>query len=176
MANQLNLFGLTKTELKSFFLSLGERPHRSEQLMKYLFHHHACNFAFMANFSKILQQQLFKIATLTLPNIIGKYHSQDGVIKWLLKLTDGNVIESVYIPEKNRNTLCISSQAGCALNCKFCATGKQGFNRNLSSAEIVAQVVIAKRYLAKYEKNYHQCCLYGNGRALAQRKSSVCKR
>ncbi len=169
--SQLNLFGLTKTELSNLFLSLDEAPYRGGQLMKWLFHHHVFHFRLMANFSKTLQQQLFKIATLTLPDVVDEYHSQDGSIKWALKLVDGNVIESVYIPEKNRGTLCISSQAGCALNCTFCATGKQGFNRNLSSSEIIAQVVIAKCYLAKHKKTITNVTFMGMGEPLLNEKA-----
>ena len=120
----------------------------------------------MHNLSKGLRQKLKAIATIDLPEVMTLNHSKDGVIKWIIKLGEENHIETVYIPERGRGTLCISSQVGCALACTFCSTGVQGFNRNLKSHEIIAQVLIAQNYLKKKDKRISNVVFMGMGEPL----------
>lgn len=147
--SKVNLLGLDKKALRDFFVQAGEKPYRAEQVMKWIHFNGANTFDAMTNISKDLRQKLTDIAEISVPQIIYEKAAEDGTYKWLLKLTDGNCIETVYIPEKTRGTLCISSQVGCILNCDFCSTGKQGFNRNLTTAEIISQLWIAVRQLSK---------------------------
>ena len=121
----------------------GEKPVRAVQVMKWLHHRDADDFATMTDLSRALRARLEAEATLAMPEVVQDHQSLDGTRKWLFALADGQRIETVFIPEKDRGTLCISSQVGCALDCSFCATGKQGFNRNLTAAEIVSQVRLA---------------------------------
>jgi 23S rRNA (adenine2503-C2)-methyltransferase len=144
-----NLLGLDKKALQDFFVSAGEKPYRADQLLKWIHFSGVQDFQAMTNLSKDLRQKLTEIAEITMPQVIFEKAASDGTYKWLLRLHDGNCIETVYIPEKTRGTLCISSQVGCILNCDFCSTGKQGFNRNLSTAEIISQLWIAVRKLSK---------------------------
>lgn len=148
-SDKINLLGLEKKALRDFFVSIGEKPYRAEQVLKWLHFNGADHFDQMTNLSKGLRQKLADKAEITLPQVIYEKKAKDGTHKWLLRLQDGNCIETVFIPEKSRGTLCISSQVGCTLNCDFCSTGKQGFNRNLSTAEIISQLWIAVRKLSK---------------------------
>jgi 23S rRNA (adenine2503-C2)-methyltransferase len=141
------LLGLAGSDLVELFESLGEKPYRARQLMSWLYQRHVTDFAAMTDLSAALRKQLAEIATADLPSVLKREHSGDGTRKWLLDVGAGQAVETVFIPEPNRGTLCISSQAGCALDCAFCATGHQGFNRNLSCAEIIGQVVLAAREL-----------------------------
>ena len=141
------LLGMSKASLEAYFARLGEKPFRAVQMMKWLHHRDADDFATMTDLSRALRARLEAEATLAMPEVVQDHQSQDGTRKWLFALADGQRIETVFIPEKDRGTLCISSQVGCALDCSFCATGKQGFNRNLTSAEIVSQVRLARRAL-----------------------------
>jgi len=134
--------------LVEFFENLDEKPYRARQVMRWLYQQHVTDFAGMTDLSAPLRKQLAEITVSTLPPVLRHEHSDDGTRKWLLDVGVGQAVETVYIPEPNRGTLCISSQAGCALDCAFCATGHQGFNRNLSSAEIIGQVVLAAREIA----------------------------
>ena len=143
----VNLIGLPRAALEQFFAELGERPFRAVQVMKWLHHRGADDFASMTDLSQVLRARLEKMAVVAMPEVIAENVSTDGTRKWLMGLDDGQRIEVVFIPEKDRGTLCISSQVGCALDCSFCATGKQGFNRNLTTAEIVGQVRQACRRL-----------------------------
>lgn len=136
----VNLLGLTRRELEAFFAELDEKPFRAVQVMKWLHHRGVDDFAQMTDLSKRLRERLLDCAEVSLPTVEREAVSVDGTRKWLMALADGQRIEVVFIPEKDRGTLCVSSQVGCALDCSFCATGKQGFNRNLTSAEIVGQV------------------------------------
>lgn len=145
---KLNLLGLAPAALAEFFESLGERPYRARQIMRWLYRSDARDFAAMTDLSAALRKQLADLATFELPPVLTREHSADGTRKWLLDVGAGQAVETVFIPEPNRGTLCISSQAGCALDCAFCATGHQGFNRNLSAAEIIGQVMLASRELA----------------------------
>ena len=141
------LLGMSKASLEAYFASLGEKPFRAVQVMKWLHHRDADDFATMTDLSRALRARLEAEATLAMPEVVQDHQSLDGTRKWLFALADGQRIETVFIPEKDRGTLCISSQVGCALDCSFCATGKQGFNRNLTAAEIVSQVRLARRAL-----------------------------
>ncbi|MBA3660292.1 MAG: 23S rRNA (adenine(2503)-C(2))-methyltransferase RlmN [Gammaproteobacteria bacterium] len=145
----VNLLGFDRKGLKGYLASIEEAPYRAEQIMQWIHTKGFSDFAAMSNISKSLREKLCAIATIQLPEVIYNNQATDGTQKWLLKLKDGNCIESVFIPEKNRGTLCISSQVGCVLNCDFCSTGKQGFNRNLTTAEIISQLFIAERTLEK---------------------------
>lgn len=146
-ADAVNLLGLTRRELETWFATLGEKPFRAVQVMKWLHHRDIDDFALMTDLSKKLRLQLQAQAQVHMPEVVREAVSKDGTRKWLMALADGQNIEVVFIPEKDRGTLCVSSQVGCALDCSFCATGKQGFNRNLTSAEIVGQVRQAVRRL-----------------------------
>jgi 23S rRNA (adenine2503-C2)-methyltransferase len=133
--------------LIELFETLDEKPYRARQVMKWLYQRHVTDFDAMTDLSAALRKQLGEMATAALPDVLKRESSADGTRKWLIDVGAGQAVETVFIPEPNRGTLCISSQAGCALDCAFCATGHQGFNRNLSSAEILAQVVLASREL-----------------------------
>jgi 23S rRNA (adenine2503-C2)-methyltransferase len=148
-APKINLLSLDKKAMQDFFVRVGEKPYRAEQVLKWIHFNGVQDFQAMTNISKDLRQKLADVAEMTLPQVIYEKAAADGTYKWLLRLNDGNCIETVFIPEKTRGTLCISSQVGCILNCDFCSTGKQGFNRNLSTAEIISQLWIAVRKLSK---------------------------
>ncbi|MDH3418831.1 MAG: 23S rRNA (adenine(2503)-C(2))-methyltransferase RlmN [Gammaproteobacteria bacterium] len=144
---KLNLIGLAGRDLEDFFGSLDERPYRARQLLGWLYQRDVLDFRRMTDISLRLRERLELIASLALPDVIREERSVDGTRKWLIDVGAGQAVESVFIPEPGRSTLCISSQAGCAMDCSFCATGKQGFNRNLTAAEILGQVLIARRAL-----------------------------
>lgn len=146
---KINLLGLDKNAMKDFFVMHGEKSYRAEQALKWIHFNGVQDFNAMTNLGKNLRQKLDEIAEIILPQVIYEKAAADGTYKWLLRLSDGNCIETVFIPEKKRGTLCISSQVGCILNCDFCSTGKQGFNRNLNTAEIISQIWIATRKLSK---------------------------
>lgn len=146
---KINLLGLDRTALRDFFVSIGEKPYRAEQVLKWIHFNGVKDFNAMTNISKELRLKLADTAEIALPEIIYEKAASDGTYKFLIRLYDGNCIETVFIPGPTRGTLCISSQVGCILNCDFCSTGKQGFNRNLSTAEIISQVWIAVRQLSK---------------------------
>ncbi|HHB92243.1 MAG TPA: 23S rRNA (adenine(2503)-C(2))-methyltransferase RlmN [Thioploca sp.] len=143
----INLLNLDREELITFFAELGEKSFRATQIMKWVYQKNVLEFADMTNLSKDLRQRLQTIACLKLPEIQTMQIAQDGTRKWLVQLDSGNSIEMVFIPEEGRNTLCISSQVGCALDCTFCATGKQGFNRNLTTSEIIGQLWLAEQII-----------------------------
>ncbi|MDZ7643221.1 MAG: 23S rRNA (adenine(2503)-C(2))-methyltransferase RlmN [Woeseiaceae bacterium] len=135
-----NLLGLPRAGLEAFFAELGEKPYRARQLMQWMHQRGAADFAAMTDLSKSLRGRLEQVAAIERPQVLSEQASADGTVKWLFRAGGGQAIESVFIPEPGRGTLCISSQVGCALDCAFCATGAQGFNRNLTSAEIIGQV------------------------------------
>lgn len=147
--SKTNLLGLDKKGMQDFFAGIGEKPYRAEQVLKWIHFNGVDTFEAMTNISKDLRAKLSNIAEIAVPQVIFEKAAEDGTYKWLLRLSDGNCIETVYIPEKTRGTLCISSQVGCILNCDFCSTGKQGFNRNLTTAEIISQLWIAVRKLSQ---------------------------
>lgn len=144
---KINLLDFDLPKLKQWFSEIGETPFRADQLIQWVHQYGITDFDAMSNLSKSLRAKLTSLAEIRLPKVIYSSESPDGTQKWLLQFSDGNSIETVYIPEENRGTLCVSSQVGCALNCSFCATGKQGFNRNLSMAEIIGQLWMAEHKL-----------------------------
>jgi len=143
----VNLLGLTLTGLEEYFRGIGERPFRAVQLLKWIHQQRITDFSAMTNLSRELRARLAAEAVVRLPEIVSTQKSTDGTIKWLVRVAADNCIEMVFIPDARRGTLCISSQVGCALNCTFCFTARQGFNRNLSSAEIIAQIWLARTLL-----------------------------
>lgn len=143
--DKLNLLGLNQSQLETFFESIGEKRFRAGQLMKWIHHFGIDNFDDITNFGKALKEKLKEKAEIRGPEIVSQNISQDGTRKWIVKVDSGNLIETVYIPQNNRGTLCVSSQAGCGLDCSFCSTGKQGFHSNLTAAEIIGQVWIANK-------------------------------
>ncbi|MFO8003632.1 23S rRNA (adenine(2503)-C(2))-methyltransferase RlmN [Thioalkalivibrio sp.] len=147
LANPLNLLGMPRQRLARQFEQWGERGFRATQLVKWIHQRGETDFAAMTDLSKALRERLGELATITLPEIALERSAEDGTVKWVLRLADGNAIETVFIPEDDRGTLCISSQVGCALDCTFCSTAQQGFNRNLSAHEIIAQLWLANNRL-----------------------------
>jgi 23S rRNA (adenine2503-C2)-methyltransferase len=143
----VNLLGLPRRQLEEFFVSIGEKPFRARQLMKWLYCRGVLDPSQMTDLGLALRHDLAIRSPVRLPVITAVQESADGTVKWRLDAGAGQAIETVFIPEPGRGTLCVSSQVGCAMNCPFCATGHQGFNRNLSAAEIVTQVVLARREL-----------------------------
>ena len=166
MLEKQNLLGLTQVKLKKFFSDLNEKPFRTKQIMQWIYHQGASDFGDMHNFSKDLRQKLQAIASIELPEVTSINNSKDGVIKWVIKLGEENHIETVYIPQKDRGTLCISSQVGCSLACTFCSTGYQGFNRNLQNYEIIAQVLIAQNHLKDKGRRISNVVFMGMGEPL----------
>ena len=147
-AAKQNLLDLDREGLEHFFAdTLGEKRFRAHQVMKWIHHRHVTDFEEMTDLGKALRAKLHEHAEVRVPQIQFEKPSSDGTHKWLLAMDGSNAIETVYIPDKGRGTLCVSSQVGCALNCQFCSTATQGCNRNLSTAEIIGQVWTAARYL-----------------------------
>lgn len=144
----VNLLNYNQAQLEAFVLELGEKPYRAKQLIKWIHQIGETDFDKMTNLSKAFRHQLQARTVIEPPTMISEHISEDGTIKWLMQLGEGNAVETVFIPEKVRGTLCVSSQIGCSLDCSFCATGKQGFNRNLTTAEIIGQLWLAVRRLA----------------------------
>lgn len=134
-----NLLDLDRDAMRAFFVELGEKPFRADQIMKWIYHFGCDDFDQMSNVNKALRERLKAIAEIRAPEISREQRSADGTIKWALQVGDQEV-ETVYIPEADRATLCVSSQVGCALACTFCSTAQQGFNRNLKVSEIIGQV------------------------------------
>ena len=148
-SERVNLLGLPRAQLETFVATrLGAKPFRARQLMKWMYRRGAADFSSMTDLKQEFRAQLSEIAEITVPQIVTEQVSKDGTRKWMLRMDEVQGIETVYIPEPDRGTLCISSQVGCAMDCTFCATAQQGFNRNLSAAEIVGQVWLAQRELA----------------------------
>lgn len=136
----VNLLDLTRAQMQEFFVSLGEKPFRADQVMKWIYHYCVDDFDKMTNINKKLRELLKSRCEIKAPVIATRQDSADGTIKFVMALAGGQEVETVWIPEKDRRTLCVSSQVGCALDCSFCSTAQQGFNRNLSVAEIIGQV------------------------------------
>jgi 23S rRNA (adenine2503-C2)-methyltransferase len=142
-----NLLALDARGLEAFFAQQGEKPFRARQVLRWLHQRHEADFAQMSDLAKELRAKLVASACVEAPQIVGDTTARDGTRKWLLKVDGANAVEAVFIPESSRGTLCVSSQAGCVLDCAFCSTGKQGFNRNLTTAEIIGQLWLANRLL-----------------------------
>ncbi|MAK91428.1 MAG: 23S rRNA (adenine(2503)-C(2))-methyltransferase RlmN [Oceanospirillaceae bacterium] len=140
---KVNLLGLSPTKMEAFFANLGEKKFRAQQMLKWIHQYGESDFDKMTNMSKPLREKLSKVCEVRLPEVIYEDFSKDGTRKWVMRMDGGSAVETVYIPENERGTLCVSSQIGCSLDCSFCSTGKQGFNRDLSVAEIIGQLYVA---------------------------------
>lgn len=147
-----NLLGLSREKMKALFSEIGEKPFRAQQIMQWIHQRGELDLSAMTDISKSLRGQLEQSVDIRLPKIVADYPSDDGSHKWVVEVASGSRVEMVFIPEGGRGTLCVSSQAGCSLDCSFCATGKQGFNSNLTVAEIVGQVWLARQQLGGFEQ------------------------
>lgn len=146
-SEKINLLNLTRPAMREFFAELGEKPFRADQVMKWIYHFGCDDFDQMTDINKKLRERLKAIAEISAPEIAVEQRSKDGTIKWALSVGGNQQIETVYIPERDRATLCVSSQVGCALACRFCSTAQQGFNRNLRVSEIIGQVWRASKVI-----------------------------
>ena len=165
-----NLLGMTLAEMTAFFAEMGEKPFRAKQVFRWIHHFGVDNFDAMTDLAKSLREKLPEVAVIVPPKLMTEQASKDGTRKWLLDVGTGNGIEVVFIPENERGTLCISSQVGCALDCTFCSTGKQGFNRNLTTAEIIGQLWWANKAMGrdpKGERIVSNVVMMGMGEPLA---------
>ena len=140
---KINLMGLSRLQMEQFFLELGEKKFRAHQILKWIHHAGITEIEEMSNLGKALREKLVEVAEVRPPEIVSQQDSSDGTRKWAIRVEGGGLVETVLIPAGNRATLCVSSQVGCALDCSFCSTGKQGFQRDLSAAEIIGQVWLA---------------------------------
>ena len=177
-----NLLDLNCNELTEYIQKFGNKPYRAKQLLKWIYHFGERDFSKMTDLAKTFRSSLDRIAEIEIPKIELDHLSHDGTRKWLLDMGTKNGIETVFIPEKSRGTLCISSQVGCALECTFCSTGRQGFNRNLTSAEIIGQLWLANhklreqdnyKTLKKDERIITNVVMMGMGEPLANYKHVV---
>lgn len=150
-ASKPNLAGLSLDKLRNLFVAAGEKPFRAQQVMKWIHQRGVLDIDAMTDISKALRERLKQSTVIKLPKVLEDYASADGSHKWIIEVTSGSSVEMVYIPEAGRGTLCVSSQVGCSLDCSFCATGKQGFNSNLTVAEIVGQLWWANYKLGGFD-------------------------
>ena len=171
VGSKTNLFDLDRASLERFFeQDLGEKKFRAHQVMKWIHHRYVTDFSDMTDLGKALRARLEERAVVHAPTVMFDKASTDGTHKWLLGMDPKNAIETVYIPDKGRGTLCVSSQVGCALNCTFCSTATQGFNRNLSTAEVIGQVWVAARHLGNVphqQRRLTNVVMMGMGEPLA---------
>jgi 23S rRNA (adenine2503-C2)-methyltransferase len=142
---KVNLLGLSRPQMEEFFLTMGEKKFRAQQVLKWIHHHQADSFEQMTDVGKALRQKLSEVAEIRGPEVTHESISRDGTRKWVFEMDNGGAVETVFIPDGRRGTLCVSSQVGCAVDCSFCSTGKQGFQRDMTSAEIIGQVWQASR-------------------------------
>lgn len=142
---KVNLLGLSREKMAAFFVGIGEKPFRAQQLVQWIHQQGVDDFDAMTNISKALRAKLQGVAEIRAPEVLHSEFSVDGTRKWVLKVAGGGAVETVFIPDGDRGTLCVSSQVGCSVDCSFCSTGKQGFQRDLSAAEIIGQVWVANR-------------------------------
>ena len=157
---KVNLLDFDLDGLVTFCGQLGEKPFRAKQLFRWIHQNGVSDPSAMTDLAKAFRAKLAEVAEVVAPKINSQHVSADGTIKWLFDVGNGEAVEAVFIPEADRATLCISSQAGCAVGCRFCSTGHQGFSRNLSTAEIVGQLWFAEHFLRQYfgrAKWYQQC-------------------
>ena len=168
MTSPANLLDFDSQGLVEWCASSGEKPFRAKQLLRWIHQSGQSDFAAMTDLAKSLRDKLAEHATIVAPPVLGDHVSADGTRKWLLDVGLGNAVETVFIPETSRGTLCISTQAGCAVNCRFCSTGKQGFNRNLTVAEIIGQLWLASR-----EHAISNVVLMGMGEPLLNYENTV---
>ena len=145
---KINLLGLSQKQMEEFFLSIGEKKFHARQVIKWIHRKGIIDLESMSDIGKNLKHKLNEVSEIVVPKVLFSKASKDGTHKWLIDV-GGSAVETVFIPEDGRGTLCISSQVGCTLNCSFCSTGKQGYNRDLSASEIIAQLWIAVRTLSK---------------------------
>ncbi len=168
--NKVNLLDLTRTQMKEFFVSIGEAGFRADQVMKWIYHFCIDDFDKMTNINKKLRDKLKEKAVIAAPVVVTRQDSADGTIKFVMGLSGGQEVETVWIPEKDRRTLCVSSQVGCALECTFCSTAQQGFNRNLKVSEIIGQVWRVAQIIGSYgdtgEKPVTNVVMMGMGEPL----------
>ena len=173
----VNLFDLDRDALTRFLVEQGEKPFKAKQIMQWLYQRNVRDLDLMTDVSKATRAKLGSLTTTVLPSVQESQLSRDGTAKWLFELHDGNCIETVYIPESDRGTLCVSSQVGCALDCSFCSTGRQGFNRNLTVSEIIGQVWLATNLLAQEpataEQRITNVVMMGMGEPLLNYKQLV---
>ena len=173
---KINLLNYTLPKLEQFFVEIGEKKFRAKQVFRRLHVYGAQNFEEMTDIAKTLRATLEEIATIEAPQLVSEQISSDGTRKWALEVSGGNKIEAVFIPEDGRGTLCVSSQVGCALECQFCSTARQGFNRNLTSGEIVGQLWWANHRLGKDpkgEKLITNVVMMGMGEPLANYENVI---
>jgi len=161
----INLLDFDRKGLQAFFVGLGEKPFRATQLLKWIYQEGITDFDEMTNLSKSLRAYLKENCEIKAPEIVAEQLASDGTCKWAMQTHCGNKVETVYIPEERRATLCISSQVGCALACSFCSTAQQGFNRNLSTAEIIGQLYLAQQRLGS-ERRITNVVMMGMGEPL----------
>ena len=152
IAKKPNLLDLDREGLEHYFQTIGEKSFRASQIMQWIHQKAVTDFQLMSNLSRSLREHLQQSTLIQAPRVVYDSTSNDGTRKWLIQLDDGNRIETVYIPEPDRGTLCVSSQVGCALDCSFCSTGRRGFNRNLTTAEIISQVWLAMHLIDEERK------------------------
>lgn len=150
--DKVNLLGLPRHKMEQFFVDIGEKKFRAGQVMKWIHQYGVDDFEAMTNVSKALRARLSELAEIRGPEVLLDEVSQDGTRKWVMRMAEGNSIEAVLIPDGERGTLCVSSQVGCSLDCSFCSTGKRGFNRNLSAAEIIGQLWAALRTFMPFDR------------------------
>ncbi len=167
---KVNLLGMTQPQLEQFFESIGEKRFRAGQVMKWIHHFGVDDFDAMTNVGKALRDKLKACAEIRGPEVVSENISKDGTRKWVVRVASGSCVETVFIPQNGRGTLCVSSQAGCALDCSFCSTGKQGFNSDLTSAEVIGQVWIANKSFgtvpAKIDRAITNVVMMGMGEPL----------
>ena len=165
-----NLLGLSRKAMEAFFLDIGEKKFRAQQVLKWIHHERVDSFDDMTNVSKKLREKLNRIAEIRPPEVVSSHFSEDGTCKWVIRVASGSCVETVFIPDGGRGTLCVSSQAGCSLDCSFCSTGKQGFNSDLTVAEIIGQVWLAARHFgnvpAKIDRAITNVVMMGMGEPL----------
>ncbi len=174
---KVNLLGMTLAQLEEFFESIGEKRFRAGQVMKWIHHFGVDDFEAMTNLGKALRAKLAERAEIRGPEIVSEDISTDGTRKWVVRVNSGSCVETVYIPVDGRGTLCVSSQAGCSLDCSFCSTGKQGFNSDLTAAEIIGQVWIANKSFgtvpAKIDRAITNVVMMGMGEPLLNFDNAV---
>ncbi|MEY4763029.1 MAG: hypothetical protein RLZZ200_2885 [Pseudomonadota bacterium] len=174
--SRVNLLGLTRPELEAWILERGGKAFRARQLFNWLYKRGVTDFDAMTDLAKAFREQLKAEACVTLPEVVTRQDSADGTVKWMLRADNAQGFEMVYIPDTDRATLCISSQVGCAMDCSFCSTAQQGFNRNLTAAEIVGQVFLAQKELgfqAGDDRMISNIVLMGMGEPLANFRNVV---
>ena len=172
----INLLDYDLPGLTRYFAEIGEKPFRAKQVMRWMHQMGASDFGQMTDLAKSLRENLAQRAVILAPKIRDEFRSDDGTVKWLIDTGAGNAVETVFIPEDDRGTLCVSSQVGCALACTFCSTGRQGFNRNLSVSEIIGQLWLANKALGrdpKGERIISNVVMMGMGEPLANFENVV---